>query len=138
MADPACSASKILVIEDNDLNAKLILQLLALDKYVTLAAETAEEGIILALEQKPDMILLDIRLPGMSGVDALKKLREHPELEHTAIVAISAYAMQSDIQSGLDAGFDDYLTKPFDVGKFREKIAGLLNDSPSIRKQPDR
>lgn len=121
------SRRKILVVEDNELNTKLVLRLLGLDGYQTCAADTAEKGIELALQHPPDLILLDIRLPGMDGLEAVKKLREYEQLSKTVFVAISAYAMPTDIQGALDGGFDDYLTKPFDVKMFREKIASLLD-----------
>jgi len=106
----------VLYIEDNPVNLRLVNQLLA--RRVNINLLNAHEpllGIDLAIEYKPDLILLDINLPGMNGYDVFKLLRGHEITHHIPVIAISANTMQRDIENGLEAGFDDYITKPIDV-----------------------
>jgi signal transduction histidine kinase/ActR/RegA family two-component response regulator len=109
----------LLYVEDNPANLKLVEQLVARRPNLRLlSARDATLGIQLARDHKPDVILMDINLPGISGVKALQILREDPLTRHTPVVAISANAMPHDIHRGLNAGFFRYLTKPIKVGEF--------------------
>ncbi len=108
---------KVLYIEDNPANVKLMQHITARrDDVQLLVAQTPEEGIELALSEQPELILLDIHLPGMSGYDVLEILRASPALARIPVVAVTANAMEQDRQRGLQAGFRCYLTKPLDVG----------------------
>ena len=104
----------ILIIEDDVLNMKLLKSLLQLKNFAVLEAENAEVGIQLAREHKPDMILMDIQLPGMDGVEATKLIINDDELKKTPIIAVSSLAMKSDKKYALSTGFKDYITKPID------------------------
>jgi signal transduction histidine kinase/CHASE3 domain sensor protein len=107
---------KVLYIEDNPANAELVTAALNLnEEFECLTSLTAEEGLSMAKEQTPDIILLDINLPGMDGFAALKILRNHKLTRHIPVIAISANAMDTDLQAGHEAGFDDYITKPIDI-----------------------
>jgi PAS domain S-box-containing protein len=117
----------LLYVEDNPANLKLIEQIIARSPNIgLLAAEDGREGIRLARDYKPDVILMDINLPGISGIEALKILREHPATAHIPVVALSANVMSGDIEKGLRAGFFRYLTKPIRVNEFTETLEVAL------------
>ena len=118
---------KILVIEDNKLNMKLMRNLLKIDKYQILEAVDAEAGIEVAKAKQPDLILMDLQLPGMSGLDATKILKENRYIRDVPIIALTAHAMRGDEKNALSVGCDGYITKPIDTRKFRNKIKKLLN-----------
>jgi len=110
------SALKVLYVEDNDANRKLVSQLLAsFTNCVLISAENAERGIEIAQQDLPDLVLMDIGLPGMDGFEALKVLRADPRTNRIPVVAVTAHAMPDFEQRGRAAGFDDYLTKPIDI-----------------------
>ena len=113
----------LLYVEDNPANLKLVEQLIARRPNLRLlSAAEATLGIELARKQQPDVILMDINLPGISGIKALKILREDPQTQHIPVVAISANAMPHDIDKGLEAGFFHYLTKPIKVVEFMDAV----------------
>ena len=118
---------KILVIEDNELNLKLVRNILKIDKYQLVEAPDAETGIKMAQAHQPDLILMDVQLPGMSGLEATKIIKEYESFKSTPIIALTAHAMKGDEAIVLEAGCDGYISKPIDTKKFREKIAKLLN-----------
>jgi len=114
--------TKILVIEDNDLNMKLVRTVLQIENYQILEAENAEEGIALAREHHPDLILMNIQLPGMDGLAATKKIKEDPATENIRVVAFSSYAMKGDREKALEIGCVGYITKPIDTRNFLDTI----------------
>ena len=115
----------VLVIEDNPLNLKLVRDLLEVFAFVVLEAGTARAGISLARERRPDIILMDIRLPDIDGVRALGHLRSFPETRAIPVVAVTANAMKGDRERLLEAGFDEYIAKPIDVGALPEQLRRL-------------
>ena len=117
----------ILVIEDNDLNMKLIRTLLKLKNYQTIEAVDAENGIQLAREYHPDLILMDIQLPGMDGLTATRLIKNDSVMKDIPVVAMTGDAMQGDDGKTGDAGFASYLTKPIDTRRFLENIARVLS-----------
>jgi len=120
-------ASKtILVIEDNKLNMKLVRSLLAIGKYRALEAEDAERGSQLAREKHPDLILMDIQLPGMGGLTAIRILKTDSAVKDIAIVALTSHAMDGDDKKALDADCDGYVTKPIDTKNFLDTIGQFL------------
>ena len=121
---------KVLVIEDNKLNMKLVRDLLKIGKYQVFEAEDAETGIELAQVHKPDLILMDIQLPGINGLDATKILKEKTKFSSIPIIALTGCAMRGDKKKALDAGCVGYITKPIDTRAFLEKIAQFLNGNP--------
>ena len=121
-----CS-QRILVIEDNDLNLKLVRSLLMLQDYEVLEAENAEIGIQLAKEQYPDLILMDIQLPGMDGLSATRVLKADPDVSAIPVVALTAYAMLGDERKALEAGCAGYISKPLNTKEFPQLIAGFLS-----------
>ena len=112
----------VLVVEDNEKNLKLALSVLEFSGFRTLAASTAEAGLTLARAQVPDLILMDIQLPGMDGVAALNALRADDSTRGIRVVALTAFAMKGDQERFLSAGFDGYLVKPIDVDSFPQQV----------------
>jgi CheY-like chemotaxis protein len=119
------SAGVVLVIEDNAMNLKLVRDLLSARGFSVLEAGTAREGIALARERRPDVILMDIRLPDIDGVRALGHLRALPETRAIPVAAVTANAMKGDRERLLAAGFDGYLPKPIDVRTFPDEVDHL-------------
>lgn len=118
----------VLYVEDNPANMRLVEQILRQFPDVELIGEeTAESGLVVAEEQQPELILMDINLPGMDGFQALAELKKREKTQHIPVVAISANAMDSDMQRGLDSGFDSYLTKPLNLQEFMAMIRTQLN-----------
>ena len=115
--------SLVLVVEDNEKNMKLVRDVLQAKGYRTLEATTGEQAVELAREHVPDLILMDIQLPGIDGVTALGRLREDETTAGTTVVALTAQAMQGDRESFLEAGFDGYISKPIDVPEFIRAVA---------------
>jgi len=114
--------SLILIVEDNEKNLKLVRDVLQVKGYETLEAGTAEEGLKIAREKKPALILMDIQLPGMSGIEALKALRAAPATASIPVVAITASVMQQDRQQIMKAGFDGFIEKPINLRVFLDTV----------------
>ena len=121
----------ILIIEDNEKNRKLIRDLLQAKGYQTIESDTAEEGIRLAEERKPALILMDIQLSGLDGIAAMKQLKAAPATRTIPVMAITASAMTYNRESMLAEGFDGYQIKPFNLSDFLADIARLISQSRS-------
>ena len=117
----------ILVVEDNERNLKLLRDVLEYAGYDVRAARTAEEGITLAVSEPPDLVLMDLQLPGIDGVEALRRLRESPRTADVPVVAVTAQAMKQDRERALDAGFNGYIEKPISVRAFPDQVRGFLS-----------
>ncbi len=117
----------ILIVEDNEKNRKLVRDVLQFRGYQTLEAETAEEGIRLAQESRPALILMDIQLPGMNGIEALGRLRADPKTKKIPVIAVTASAMTHDRQKIMAAGFDGYQSKPINVKEFLAAVREMLD-----------
>jgi two-component system cell cycle response regulator DivK len=116
----------VLVVEDNEKNLKLVRDVLTFKGYEVIAAETGEEGVRLALERRPSLVLMDIRLPGIDGVEALRRLRAEGTTRGIPVMAMTASVMTEDRQKIVDAGFDAYESKPLNVTDFVAAVAQLL------------
>jgi len=116
----------ILIVEDNEQNRKLTRDLLQVHGYLTIEAETGEDAIALAATRAPDLVVMDIHLPGMSGVDALAQLRAAPATRALPVVAYTASVMPQDRNEIMAAGFDAFLSKPIDLDLFLHTIADVL------------
>ena len=116
----------ILIVEDNDKNRKLVRDVLTFKGYTTIETETGEEGVQLARERGPSLVLMDIRLPGMDGVEALRRLRAEETTREIPIMAMTASVMSEDRQKIMAAGFDAYQSKPINVTDFVAAVAQLL------------
>ncbi len=120
----------VLYVEDNPANMRLVEQLLKTFPNIELVgAETAEDGLEMAQQNVPDLILMDINLPGMNGYEALDELKKIEVTKDVPVVAISANALASDVERGLDAGFSDYITKPINLQAFFSTIKKHLDIS---------
>ena len=119
-------ARTVLVIEDNPRNLKLVRDLLQFSGYHTIEATTGEDGLDLARAQRPDLVLMDVQLPGIDGVEVLRRLRADPATAGLVIAALTAFAMKDDRVRFLEAGFDGYLEKPLDVRAFPGQVSDLL------------
>jgi len=119
----------VLYIEDNPANLRLVTQLLGAQPNISLhSAEEPFLGLELAVKHLPDLILLDINLPGIDGYEVLTRLRAQNETKHIPVVAISANAMKKDIDRGMAAGFESYITKPIDVKALLQAVNSKLSE----------
>ncbi len=116
----------ILVVEDNPMNRELATELLEMDGYEVLLAENAELGIQMAKDRHPDVILMDVSLPGMDGLSATRALKEDPATSPIPVVALTAHAMASDTARVEDAGCVAYITKPIDADHFSKTLRSVL------------
>jgi two-component system, cell cycle response regulator DivK len=116
----------ILIIEDNEKNRRLVRDVLQFKGYQTIETETGEEGVELARSRQPALVLMDIQLPGIDGITALRQLRDDPTTRAIRVMAVTASAMTQDRQKILSAGFDGYQSKPINVKAFLEAVQELL------------
>ncbi|MGB5985907.1 MAG: response regulator [Desulfobacterales bacterium] len=115
----------ILVIEDNALNMKLVQAILSPCGHKSLAAEDAESGLRMAREQRPDIVLMDIQLPAMDGLEATRIIKADPDLKDVPVIALTSYAMKEDRQKSFAAGCDGYISKPLHPKHFLEKLSAF-------------
>jgi CheY-like chemotaxis protein len=116
----------ILIIDDNPTNLKLAADVLAMEGYAIETAVDAEKAEEILKRTKPDLILMDIALPGMDGLTLTRKLRANDVLKELPVIAMTAFAMKGDEQKALDAGCDSYITKPLDTRKLPQQVAAFL------------
>ena len=115
-----------MVIEDHEENRRLLRDLLTSFGYELIEAVTGEEGLTLAEAQMPDLILMDIQLPGIDGYEVTRRIKANAALRHIPVIAVTSYALSGDDIKAAEAGCDAYVTKPFDPGDLLEKIRGYL------------
>ena len=120
--------SLILIVEDNDKNLKLVRDVLQVKGYATIEAMNAEDGLVLARERKPDLILMDIQLPGMNGIEALGVLRADPATAAIPVAAVTASVMAHDRNKITEAGFDAYVGKPINLKEFLDTVRRMLEN----------
>jgi len=119
---------RILLVEDNELNRDMLSRRLTKKGYEILMAVDGESGVELALSLKPDLILMDMSLPIMDGWEATRRIKAHPDSGDIPVIALTAHAMEDDRQRALEAGCDDYDTKPIELTRLLLKIAELLGE----------
>jgi two-component system cell cycle response regulator DivK len=117
----------ILIVEDQEKNRKLVRDVLQFKGYRTIEAETGEIGVALALEQVPDLILMDYQLPGIDGIEAFQRIRGHAATAHIPIVAVTASAMPEEAKKMMDAGFDGFQSKPLNIKEFVQAVAAVFS-----------
>ena len=118
---------KILVVEDNEQNRILMRQILIYHGYDVLEAANGLTGLEMARAHTPALILLDIQMPVMNGYAVIRELRKNPELRKIKTIAVTSFAMKGDREKALQAGFDEYVTKPIDTRRFAELVEEILS-----------
>jgi two-component system cell cycle response regulator DivK len=121
------AGERVLVVEDNEKNMRLVRDVLQASGYTTLEATTGEEAVELALSQAPALVLMDVQLPGIDGVEALDRLRDDERTASIPVLALTAQAMRGDREQFLEAGFDGYLSKPMDVVELIDAVREHCN-----------
>lgn len=119
-------SKRILVIEDHEENRRLLRDLLSSVGYEFIEAVTGEEGLASAEKDVPDLILMDIQLPGLDGYEVTRRIKANPALRHIPVIAVTSYALSGDEIKALEAGCDSYVTKPFDPVELLAKIREFL------------
>jgi len=119
------SGKTVLYVEDNEFNRKIVRQLLLATSYRLLEATDGEQGVAAALEAPPDLILMDIQLPRLSGIEATQRLRQDPRTEGIPIIVVTSFALSGDDQKALEAGASAYLAKPYSPRQLLELIRKL-------------
>jgi two-component system, cell cycle response regulator DivK len=125
------SGHRILVVEDNPLNLKLVRDVLTAFGYEVVEAQSGEEGVALAVTCSPDLVLMDLQLPGIDGYEALRLLRQDPGFGDVPVVAVTAFAMTTDRERTFREGFDGYLGKPISVRELPDQVRGFLGNGRS-------
>ena len=123
------SAKTILYVEDNEFNRKIVRDLLKRTKYALIEAYDGEAGVAMVIEKKPDLILMDIQLPKISGMEAMRRIRADAATEKTPIIAITSFALSGDDQKAKEAGATAYLAKPYSPFDLLKAIRSLLHES---------
>ena len=118
---------RVLVVDDNAINLELMTILLEAEGFVVEPVEHAEEALLRIRENPPDLLVADVQLPGMSGLDLLQLVRARPETQGLCAVVVTSYAMSSDEQKAYDAGCDGYIRKPIDTRTFGRQVADFLS-----------
>lgn len=122
---------RILIVEDNAKNMKLVRDILQHKGWQTLEAVNGEDGVRLALEHRPNLVLMDIQLPDIDGITALRRIREHAELDAVPVLAVSASVMPDEQRQIVSSGFDAYLTKPISLKPFIATVERFLTEGRS-------
>lgn len=123
-------SARVLYIEDDDNNRLLVQRIMLAEGFEIVTVSNAPQGIELAREMIPDIILVDINMPGMDGFMATSQIREIPQLNHVPIIAVTANVMKGDMEETLAAGCDGYIPKPIDVDSFPTEVLAYLRQGP--------
>ena len=118
--------AKILIVEDSEMNRDMLSRRLVRNGHAVIAAVDGQQAIEMAHAEQPDLVLMDISLPVLDGLEATRRLRGDPATRSMPVIALSAHAMQGDREKALAAGCDDYATKPVDLPRLLERIGNLL------------
>jgi two-component system cell cycle response regulator DivK len=123
------SQKTILYVEDNEFNRQIVRDLLARTSYRLIEAKDGEAGVAMALQELPDLVLMDIQLPKISGLEATRRLRADPRTAHIPIITITSYALSGDDQKAMDAGASSYLAKPYSPRELLQVIRKFAPES---------
>jgi two-component system, cell cycle response regulator DivK len=133
LAHPRSTIKRVLIVEDNPLNMKLLRDVLEAHGYETISTGGGIEGVALACDQQPDLILMDLQLPDISGYEAVRRLRAHPPTRTIPVVAVTAFAMSGDKRKALSSGCDAYLPKPIGLRDFIEMVERFIGGAGGLR-----
>jgi two-component system cell cycle response regulator DivK len=122
------SDARVLVVEDNERSLKLACDILQLRGFQTIQARTGAEAVVVAATQQPALVLLDVALPDMDGIETLQALRANPRTATMPVIAVTAFAMKGDRERLLEAGFDGYVSKPIDVTTFVDDVTAHIRE----------
>lgn len=125
--DYSAEPKTVLIVEDNELNMKLFRDLLEIHGYQTLEARTGPEALNALKDNRPDLILMDIQLPEVSGLEVTKEIKSSPKLADIPVIAVTAFAMKGDEERIRQGGCEDYIAKPISVATFLEKVKRYLD-----------
>src|SRR5690349_8941805 len=128
--------SKILIVEDNEVNRDMLSRRLVRRGYEVICAVDGQQGIAMAHDECPDLILMDMSLPVLDGWEATRKLKSTPETQTIPVIALTAHALMSDREQAFEAGCDDYETKPIDFPRLLDKVTARIGPG-STTPQPD-
>jgi two-component system cell cycle response regulator DivK len=120
------TSRRILLVEDQEDGRRIVRDLLASSDYALIEAKTGEEGLALAERDEPDLILMDIQLPGLDGYEVTRRIKANPALKHIPVIAVTSYALSGDDQKAYAAGCDGYVTKPYSPRVLLAKIREYL------------
>jgi len=123
------SQKKVLLVEDNEFNRKIVRNLLAKQPYELLEAHDGEAGVAAARRDRPDVIVMDVQLPKLSGLDATRALRAEPETKDIPIIVVTSFALSGDQKKAMDAGASAYLAKPYSPRQLLETIRKMIGDT---------
>jgi two-component system cell cycle response regulator DivK len=121
---------RILVVDDNEDNRQILIDLLSGAGYEVLEALTGLDAVAIATREVPDLVLMDIQLPGIDGHEATRRIKAQPALARIPVIAVTSYALAGDARKALDAGCDDYVTKPYSPRALLAKVRVILDDVP--------
>lgn len=121
-------AKTVLIVEDNDLNLKLFRDLLEASGYQTLQSKDGMDGLRLVRDHRPDLVLMDIQLPEISGLEITRLIKADPEIRHIPVLAVTAFAMKGDEEKIRDGGCDGYIAKPISVASFLQTVQSFLGE----------
>ncbi len=133
VASPQSATKRILIVEDNPLNMKLLRDVLEVHGYETIATGEGGAALGVASEHQPDLILMDLQLPDISGFDAVRQLKEHAPTRTIPVVAVTAFAMSGDERKALNSGCDAYVAKPISLHKFIEVVERFIGGTGGPR-----
>jgi two-component system, cell cycle response regulator DivK len=119
---------RVLLVEDNYDNYEMVRFLLERAEYTVIGAHNGREAVSVAREQKPDVILMDLSLPELDGWEAAHEIKNDPEIAHIPLIALTAHTLPGDRQKAMDAGFDNYISKPINVPAFYEIVSAVFKD----------
>jgi len=125
-------SGKVLVVEDNDLNMRLFCDLLGAFGFTTFQCRDGARAVEIARKELPDLIIMDIQLPEVSGLDITRWLKDDPKVAHIPVLAVTAFAMRADEQRVREAGCEGYLSKPIQIASFIRAVEALMPEEPAV------
>ena len=124
-------AKRVLIVDDNEDNRQILIDLLSANGFQVLEALTGADAVDIAIREAPDLVLMDIQLPGIDGHEATRRIKAIPALARTPVIAVTSYALAGDDRKATDAGCDAYITKPYSPRALRARVREILDRPPA-------